>query len=1192
MEVPLKKGILSLVVFTSIFVLVFLTGNVTPVRGQTDTGLINGTVSDSTGAVVPNAKIRVQNVATGAERLSATDDRGFYSVSGLPAGVYAVTVEAANLAKKEIRAEVTVGGRVEANVTLTIGVTSTVIEVVGEGGVNVNTETATIGTVIDSQQIQQLPTLNRNPYTFAQYVGTASDGDPSARGVGVSFNGLRSSGTNVLLNGAANNDEFTAMVGQTVPLDAVQEYSVLTNNFTSEFGRATSAVVNLVTKTGTNQFHGSAYEYNRVSALSTQAFYDKAVGNPKSHYTRNQFGGALGGPIKKEKLFFFGNAEWNRIRSAAESTDYILDPSFIANYAGPAVQSFYQSLGTTRTGLQYNHANDVAFNPTSFCSGKATSGSVIKTIAFNNANNFFTCQGGNKVVPTGVPFLDAVSYAVPSDAGAGNPTNQLLVVGSVQWNVSDKTSLTGVYALNKYNLFAGSINNSAYANYDTGENVMQNSFNVAVTHSFSTSTTMQNRVVFNRLSDLQPLGTAPITPVLYFNPTTATTFNGNNVMMPGYNATTPGSAIPFGGPQNFIQYYQDWSHVIGRHTLRFGGSYNYIQDNRAFGAYEEPVGAFSTSGSFNWAAMNRLMGGYWGLYNGAVNPVGSYPCPYPIVGTNTGCFDSSGNHVASGEVALPVGQPDFTRSNRYQEFALYVSDSWKMTRKLTLSLGLRYEVFGTQHNVNPNLDSNYYFNGGGSNEFERIANGNVLLAPKSPLGKLWDPSWKNFGPKVGFAYDVQGNGKTVIRGGYSIAYERNFGNVTFNVIQNPPNYEVVALTDGGNTGTGSMTVTTNPAGPLSGTGGVVGLPNASLRAVNPNINQSYAQLYSLTVEHQIQPNLIVGFDFSGSRGIHLYDIANINNYGSGAVFMGDANPLARIRGTQYSNINYRSSGGISSYNALVARIQMNNWSKHGLTLNSNYTYGHTLDELSDTFSSGANTYNLGYQDPYNPRGDYGNSYLDVRSRFTMSAVWEIPFAKNTHGFVKQVADGWTVAPLFLAETGFPYTVYDSTNGYANSMRAVSANGGMPKGAPNKLANIGADDYIYTPFYSNYDSSGNPTAGAIPYFDSSYVNPIMGYSDWGPFPAAQTARNAFRAPGSWNLDLGVYKLFFLGERFRLQFRGEMYNLMNHANLYAQTGNVDIGSGYTLVDARKGYNPALLIPTNGSFRTVQLALRLTF
>ena len=1191
-------GMKRLLAIASLILLV-LSGYAGLTYGQAETGTINGTVTDSTAAVVPNAKVLVKSTTTGAERPTVTDGNGHYVVTNLPPGLYSVVVEATNLAKKEIRAEVTVGSRVEVNFSLAVGVTSTVIEVIGAGGVQVNTETATIGTVMDSQQITELPTVNRNPYSFASYVGNASDGSPTGAmgntgsGVGVSFNGLRAASTNVLLNGAANNDEFAATVGQTVPLDSVQEYSVLTNNFTAEYGRASSGVVNLVTKQGTNDYHGSAYEYNRVSALSTENFYDKANGIPKSHYTRNQFGGSVGGPIKKDKLFFFGNGEWNRIRSNAQSSDYIIDPSFIQNYAGSSVQQFYQQLGTFRPGLSFDHGNDVPFTAGQFCTGSSTSAAVIHTTAFNNANGLFTCQSkgtvvGTKVVPDGVPFMDSVNYSVPADAGAGSPTNQNLVVASSQWNINDKNTLTGTYALNKFDLFPGSVNTSAYANYDTGENVMQNSFNLAETHTFNPTMTMQNRIVFNRLSLLQPLGAAPVTPVLYFNPVSQTTLNGNPVMLPGYNATTPGSAIPFGGPQNFVQFYQDWSKTISRHTVRFGGSYDYIQDNRSFGAYEEPVGAFSTSGSFNWAAMNRLMGGYWGYYNGAINPQGNFPCKYPIVGTNTGCYSAPGVHDPSGEASLPVDQPSFSRSNRYHEFALYVTDSYKATRKLTLNVGLRYEFFGTQHNNNQKLDSNYYFNGGGSNMFERIANGNLLVAPDSPLGQLWKPSWKNFAPKIGFAYDINGDGKTVLRGGYSIAYERNFGNVTFNVIQNPPNYEVVALTDGGNAAVGSMTVTTSPAGPLSGSSGVVGLPNSSLRAVNPNINQAYAQLYSATIEHQLQPNVIVGFDYSGSRGTHLYDIANINSYGSGAVFMGDANPLARIRGTQYGNINYRSSGGISKYNALVARVQMNNWSKSGLTLNANYTYGHTLDELSDTFSSSINQNNLGYLDPYNPSLDYGNAYMDIRHRFTMSAIWDVPFGKNTHGWVKQVADGWTVAPLFIAETGTPYTVYDSTNGFAISMRAVNLNGGIPKGAPQNLQSLGGDDYIYTPFYSQYDASGNPTPTALPLFDSSYVNPIMGASDWGPFPGAMTGRNAFRGPGSYNVDMGIYKSFFLSERFKLQFRSEFYNLFNHANLYTQTGDNDIGSGFTFLDARYG----LTAIGAKDLRTIQLALRLTF
>ena len=656
---------------TSLIVVVLMSGYAGPAFGQAETGTINGTVSDSTGAVIPNAKVVVKSIATGAERLTATDDRGFYNVSSLLPGLYSIVVEAANLAKKEIRAEVTVGARVEANFTLTVGVSSTVIEVIGEGGVQVNTETATIGTVIDSQAIQQLPTLNRNPYAFAQYVGTASDGDPSARGVGVSFNGLRSAGTNVLLDGAANNDEFTASVGQQIPLDSVQEYSVLTNNFTAEYGRASSAVVNLATKSGSNQFHGSAYEFNRVSALATENFYDKANGADKQHYTRNQFGGSMGGPIKKDKLFFFGNAEWNRIRSSAQEINYLIDPAFVALAASPT-QSFFSQQGTLRPGakllstLPFNNSTDAKLG--GYCTGTDQG-----TAAYNQAQEANICTA----IPNGTPFLDKVNYTVPADAGAGFPQNQLLVVGRMDWNISDKTQLYGRYALNKADLFAGTVSNSAYTGYDTAENIMQNNFLLSVVHTFNPRWTMQNKVVFNRLNDLQPLGTAPITPGLYFNPLAGTSVGGLQLMMPGYLPTTPGNGVPFGGPQNFLQFYQDWSHTMGRHTLRFGGSYDYQRDNRTFGAYETPVGAFAKSGGIADASLNRFLGGYWGQFQGAIYPQGNYPCPFPIT-AGVPCTDGEEEIFDAGNVTTPVAQPVFARSNRYNEFGLYITDSWKV----------------------------------------------------------------------------------------------------------------------------------------------------------------------------------------------------------------------------------------------------------------------------------------------------------------------------------------------------------------------------------------------------------------------------------------------------------------------------------------------------------------------------------
>jgi hypothetical protein len=1182
LEDEVKQGLRKLPAFLCLLVLA-LTVVVAPAAfGQAETGTINGTVTDQSGAVLPKARVEVHNSQTGAVRQLETDTNGFYSASNLLPGLYSISVEAPNLAKKEARAQVTVGARVELNFQLTVGTAVTTIEVSSEGGVAVNTETATIGTVVDAQLVNQLPTVNRNPYTFAANVGTASDSDPSGRGVGVSFNGLRSAGTNVLLDGAANNDEFTASVGQTIPLDSVAEYSVLTNNFTAEYGRASSGVVNLATKSGSNAFHGSAYEYNRVSALSSNSFFDNANGNAKAPFTRNIFGGSAGGPIKKNKLFFFGNAEWNRVRSSANNTDYIVDPAFVA-LANANTQGYFSTFGKLRDNARLT--GDVI---TLGGSGKCTSG---------------TCAGLNP----NTPFLDRVAYSTPSDSGAGSPQNQNLVVGRVDWNVSDKTTVYARYALNRDILASGTVSNSAYTGYDTGENIQQNNMLVSMTHSFNSRFTSQSKLVFNRLNDFQPLGSAAISPGLYFNPTTTTTFNGIDVMLPGYLPLTPGNGIPFGGPQNFVQAYEDLSYVKGKHTFRFGGSYDYQRDNRTFGAYETPVAAFSTSGSIANASINRFLNGTLGTFTAAINPQGQFPCPFPITPGQPCTDPSTGQIAAVGNVTTPVGQPVFARSNRYHEFAGYLMDSWKASRKLTLSLGVRWEYFGIQHNKNPELDSNFYLGSGGS-LFSQIRNGSVALTGNSPIGGLWAKDWNNFAPKLGFAYDVTGNGKTVVRGGYSVAYERNFGNVTFNVIQNPPNYAVINLQDGVDVPAGGIPVTTDPAGPLAGSGTVKALPKVSLRAVNPNIRTSYAHLYSLTIEHQFAHNLVVGVDYSGSYGEKLYDIANVNKPGQGNVSLGDSctavskldafngqtytipaypcfnsvtfndgsakgftvskNQLTRLVSSRYSSINFRGDSGKSHYNALVARVGMKNLSNTGLSLNANYTYAHTLDELSDTFSSSGNQFNLGYLNAFNPKTDYGNSYLDLRGRFALEAVWETPFAKNMHGIARQVLHGWTVAPIFTAETGSPFSIYDCTNAVTVCMYAVNAAGtsGIPRAHSGPLVPTGsADNFEFIPFTNT---------------DSSFVNPIAGVSDFGPYPAGMNARNAFRGPGQWNLDVGVYKSFTITERYKLTLRSEFYNALNHANLLLQGGDADV-SGGSFIDAFK----------NGR-RTLQLAIRLEF
>jgi hypothetical protein len=1075
---------------------------------QAETGQITGTVHDASGAAVPKATITAKNTATGAIRATTGTDEGTYLIPSVSPGEYEVTITAQGFSAYKQKINVAVASPATVDAKLTVGTATTMVEV-AENAVTVNTETQSITNVVSTQQVAELPSLTRNPYDFVATMPNVSPTDPSGRGVGYSINGMRAAGTNVLLDGVANNDEFTGSVGQSIPLDSVQEYSVTTSSFTAEQGRADAGVVNVLTKSGTNTFHGSLYEFNRVSALGSNSFYDNAYGLPKGIYDRNQFGYSIGGPVIKNKLFFFQNTEWIRVRSGANEVFCVPTSQFIAS-AAPATQQFFSTYGTLRSGL----------------------------------TSLGSCSNSG---------FQKVSYTAPADAGGGSPQNTYELVGRVDYAASEKTQFYVRYALYNEDDFPGTVETSPYKGYDTGQTNVDNAITASGTHTFSPTLVSQTKLNYNRLNNLQPLGSAPIGPTLYMNASATTTLSGTPIAFPGYNALTPGSAIPFGGPQNFATVNEDVSKVWGKHDLRFGGQFVYFQDNRAFGAYEEAVAALGTTTAKSLA---NFQSGQLYEFEAAINPQGQFP---------------------GQSVTLPVGPPDFTRSNRYKEGALYAQDSWKVKPHLTINLGLRWEYYGVQHNNNPNLDSNYYY-GSGSNVFQEIRNGNVFTAPKSPIGELWKPSDANFAPRVGFAWDITGDGKTSLRGGYGIGYERNFGNVTFNVIQNPPNYAVVALIAG--TDLPTIPISTSNAGPLAGSSGSKVLPGVSLRWVDPNIKQAYAHTYSVSLEHQFAPAILASVSFSGSAGENLYSILAANKVGAGNAYLGDpctpgvdGDPgtcTSRLRTTQYTSINERTNGGISNYNALIGHLVFRNLSKYGLTMDANYTWAHAIDNLSGTFSDGnQGNYLLGFMDPFAPMMDRGNADFDVRSRVAISAVWQIPVFRG-HSTMDKILGGWELAPIFTARSNSnPITLYDCTNAYNYCPRAF-IDGQVPtSGVTNVMSNAnvyGPDNYTFYNF-SNLKIN-------------NWFNPKFGISDFGPFPSDLIGRNTIRTPGSWNLDAGVYKNTRITERFTLQLRLEAYNMFNHANFQVYGADVDVSS-YNFVD---GY-------FNGN-RNVQLGAKILF
>ena len=288
--------------------------------GQAETGLINGTVTDTSNAVLSGATVTVVSAATGVTRTATTGSAGEYSITNLLPSTYTLTIEHTGFQKYTRQVQVAVGSRNEVSAQLAVTGTSTTVEVTASGETAVvNTETQTLSNVVTAQQITELPTLTRDPYDLVGTSGNVAEDQQSMRGAGYSINGQRSSNTDILLDGGENVDLFTATVGQSVPLDSVQEFSVLTSNYTAEFGRAGGGVVNVATKSGTNQFHGSVYEFNRVSALSANTYQNDAFGLPKSGFTRNQFGYSIGGPILKNKLFFFSSTEWTEFAATPPS---------------------------------------------------------------------------------------------------------------------------------------------------------------------------------------------------------------------------------------------------------------------------------------------------------------------------------------------------------------------------------------------------------------------------------------------------------------------------------------------------------------------------------------------------------------------------------------------------------------------------------------------------------------------------------------------------------------------------------------------------------------------------------------------------------------------------------------------------------------------------------------------------------
>jgi len=1077
-----------------------------PAWAQTETGRIAGTVTDVQGGVIPGVTVTAKSVAAGTTRTTVTDSSGNYVIANVLADTYNVTFELTGFKTVQTRVQVSVGATVGADARIEVGALTEQVTVTAAPP-TVDTQTGEFKTTISTRQLAELPTLTRNPYDLVSLSGNVQQANAEEtallgvpRGTGYNINGARTSSTNIMLDGGDNNGLFSADVGQEVPLDSVQEFSVITNNFSAQYGRASGGIVNVITKSGTNNLHGTAYEFFRNDKLASNSPDNEANGIEKGQFHRNQPGYSFGGPIKKDKIHFFSSLEYIGVRSTETSISWVVTPQLLAA-ANPATKAYFDAYGKQVTP-----------------NGPVLTRDQVSAIVGTGAGAFNSLPGD-------LPIFQRADVPLPIDAGGGNPRDEYQTVNRVDLSLGPNSQAYVRYAYQNSSVMPGTQSESPYLNYNTGSEAHNHNMNASFTQVWKTNLTSQSKIVWNQVDDEQPVN-GPAEPRLMMNPTGSVRLQGYRIAFPGYLPWNPGNDIPSGGPQKLLQLYHDQTWLKGSHDVRFGGSYIHVNDDHTFSAYSNAVEALSI-GSNALTSLNNLVTGQIQRFQKAINTNG-----YP-----------------GGTFVTPVDFPSFLSKNRYNEFAMYANDNWSVGNRLKINLGLRYEYFGPQLKNDPKYDSNFYWGdpsldlntASPAQVVQAVATGVPLPSNESPIGTLWKADWNNWAPRIGFAWDLNGDGRSALRGGYGIAYDRNFGNVTFNVLFNPPLYLVATIDS-------PADVTTQPiyvdnGGPFTGTPGVTKtIPAGSLRHVDQNIKTAYSHIYGVSYTRELAGRLTGSIEYNGSTGRNLYDLADVNKRGAALIYTGTGTATSRPN-SAYGAFNTRGNRGQSQYHGVVFSLDAREIARTGLAMTAKYTLSQSKDNLSSTFSDADNNayFNLGYLDAFDPMLDYGYSGFDVRHRLSTSFVWSLPW-----GGTNTWKGGWQMNALVTARSGYPFSVFDCTNQAVYCMRAEdpigidqSVTSGTATGNPNEYTLLDL-----TPLQA--------TAGR-------YINPITGNTDFGPYPADMTKRDAFRGPGAWNVDYTVGKRFRFGNDKAVMTRIEMYNVFNHHNMYTHGDTADISSG---------------------------------
>lgn len=1076
-------------------VLLPTTASLERAHGQAVSATLLGTVTDSSGSVVPGAKVVVTEVNTGVSRDAATTSAGTYSIPYLSPGSYRVEVSHSGF-KRFVRenVEATVASAVRVNVKLEVGAMAETLEVRSESPL-LQTDRAEVQQTFGQQPIQQLPMAERTPQAIVGLIAgvtppstATTDLEGPQGGTQWRTNGLSRMANNTQVDGVDDNDPLVDKTIYVPPSEMVQEVYVTTSNYNAEFGRAGGAVVNIVTRGGTNQLHGSLFEFHRDTKLAARNFFN-TLNQPKPTFIRNEFGAAIGGPIKKDKTFFFGSYQGRYRREATTTTSSLpVDDWKRGDFSGtPGINIFDPTTGdptgTGRLAFPGNRIPADRFHSVAKGLLPLIGGPNVAGFTNNLISNIPLNYNGN-------------SYDARIDQNFTSSTKMFAKFNTSRFLMTQKDALGDVIG-------AGDVSDSYTV---TGA--------VNVTHGFSPTLLSELRLGYNRYyANVNGTNAEPMNQKLGIQNPNPDDISGRGlarIQISGMPAMGTQVTRPVINVDNIFNVVNSWNKIVSRHTLKWGVDIRRLRVDRF-----QPQGlGFGPRGLFVFNS------GTTALRNGpALGPFGSF-------GNAFGAF-LLGATDQTGRTYMTI-----TPSNRTTQVFTFFHDTFQVSPRMTIDLGLRHELYTP---IKPHY-------AGGASNYDPTTNALLVAGVGGiDLANGIRTDWNNFQPRFGISYRL--NNKTVVRTGYGISnfiFTRGFTGGTLST-QFPVIYNIQVGSTNDFRVDGSLgAIPAIPFTPVPSSGKIQPAPDQALFTVPSNFPMPMVHSYNFTVERLIGGGIVWDVGYVGNLGRHLSYNRGLNSAPPGT---GNAGRQLNQLFGRISDTTERGYGVNSHYNALQTNFRKR--MGHGLSFTAAYTFSKGMAVGGD---------NASFLNNLNIRANYAVFDFDIKHMFVASHIYELPFGKGKrflHGkgpWTYAFGD-WQLNGIFRFSTGTPFTATADSTPCNCPGNSVTADALRPAAT---LGGVGPRQK---------------------WFD------VAAFAQPGPNRWGTAGRNTLRAPGMVNYDMSVFKRFPVGDLMNIEFRTEFYNLTNTPFFGSPATNV---SSATFGEISSASNQ----------RNIQFALRLLF